>query len=139
LSGTEVRRLFSADGGRVKQRGECVKYALDILFVLDLLKCRDAPYLLFWRRLRRFFVFGEAFGVSLHATEFKRKDRKDRKEDAKSKSAARVDAEGNGRWVTGGMGDRLRLHSSTMYRMVALFLDGVVLGGGSGVWPTQRD
>ena len=74
LSGTEVRRLFSAEGGRIIQRGECVKCALNIWLVLICAKCRCA-------------------GRFAHAREFKRKDREDRKEEAGSKSAARVDAE----------------------------------------------
>jgi hypothetical protein len=92
------------------------------------LKCRDAPYLLL-AAIEEIHFFGEAFGASLHATKFKREDRKDRKEDAKSKSAARLMRKRNGRWETGGMGDHLLLHNSAMYRTVALFLDGAGLGG----------
>jgi hypothetical protein len=124
---------------RVKQRGECVKYALDISFVFELLNEQIRPSALLSGRTLLFVAIeailcfaGRAAGVSLHVTEFKRKERNDRKEDVRSKSAARVNAEGDGRCVTGGMGDRLRLRSSTMYWMAALFLDSVVRGGGSG-------
>jgi hypothetical protein len=75
---------------------------------------------------------GRAAGVSLHATEFKRKERNDRKEDVRSKSAARVDGEGEWTLVTGGRGDRWHLHNSEMYMVIALFLDGAVSGGGLG-------